>query len=71
MNRLMTRDGTADPVLRDQILGANGDRQTSIFPCSADDEQDYWQLYPVDPHSAICNDYTYIHTRAETQNQNN
>ena len=31
------------------------------FPCSADHEQD-WQLYPVDPYSAICDDHTYIHT---------
>ena len=27
------------------------------FPCSADHEQD-WQPYPVDPYSAICDDYT-------------
>ena len=27
----------------------------------ADHEQD-WQPYPVDPHSAICDDHTYIHT---------
>ena len=32
MNRLK-RDGTAEPVSRDQILtGANEDRQISIFP---------------------------------------
>ena len=31
------------------------------FPCSADHEQ-YWQPYPVDPNSAICDAYTYIHT---------
>ena len=31
MSRL-TRDGTADPVSRDQISGANGDRELVIFP---------------------------------------
>ena len=31
------------------------------FPCSADHEQ-YWQPYPVDPYSAICDEHTYIHT---------
>ena len=30
------------------------------FSCSADHEQD-WQLYPVDPYSARCDDHTYIH----------
>ena len=49
MSRLK-RDGTAEPVLRDQIIsGANGDREILIF-CSADHEQD-WQPYPVDPYS--------------------
>ena len=29
----LTRDGTAEPVPRDQIFsGANGDRETIIFP---------------------------------------
>ena len=31
MSRL-TRDGTVEPVLRDQIAGANGDREILIFP---------------------------------------
>ena len=61
MSRL-TRDGTAEPVSRDQILRhARG--QGNIFSCSADHEQD-WQPYPVDPYSAICDDHTYIHNRA-------
>ena len=30
------------------------------FPWSADHEQD-WQLYPVDPYSAICDDHTYTY----------
>ena len=62
MSRL-TRDGTAEPVSRDQILRhARG--QGNIYfavPCSADHEQD-WQPYPVDPYSAICDDHTYILT---------
>ena len=63
MNRL-TRDGTAEPVSRDQILRHARGQGNVHFPCSADHEQD-WQLYPVDPYSAICDDHnvhTYIHT---------
>ena len=60
MSRL-TRDGTAEPVSRDQILRHARGQGNVHFPCSADHEQD-WQPYPVDPYSAICEDYTYIHT---------
>ena len=60
MNRL-TRDGTAEPASRDQIL-MHARRQGNVhFPCSADHEQD-WQPYTVDPYSAICDGHTYIHT---------
>ena len=56
----LTRDGTAEPVSRDQIL-AHVRRQGNIhFPCSADHEHD-WQPYPVDPYSAICDGHTYIY----------
>ena len=55
MSRL-ARDGTAEPVSRDQIL-----RRERL--CSADHEQD-WLPYPVDPYSAICDDHTYIQCRA-------
>ena len=58
MNRL-TRDGTAEPVSRDQILRHARGQGKCYFPCSADHEQD-WQPYPVDPYSAICDDHTYI-----------
>ena len=51
MNRL-TRDGTAEPVSRDQILRHARGQRNVHFPCSADHEQD-WQPYPVDPYSAI------------------
>ena len=61
MSRL-TRNGTAEPVSRDQILRREGGQGNMYFlPCSADHEED-WQPYPVDPSLAICNDHTYIHT---------
>ena len=49
MSRLM-RDGTTEPVPRDQILRRERGQGNIIFPCSADHEQD-WQPYPVDPDS--------------------
>ena len=57
MSRL-TRDGTAEPVSRDQILRHARGQGNIHFPCSADHEQD-WQPYPVDPYSAICYDHAY------------
>ena len=57
----LTRDGTAGPVSRDQILRHARGRGNINFPCAADHEQD-WQPYPVDPYSAICDGHTYIHT---------
>ena len=56
MSRL-TRDGTAEPVSRDQILRHARGQGNIHVPCSADHEQD-WQPYPVDPYSAICDDHT-------------
>ena len=61
----LTRDGTAEPVSRDQILRHPRGQGNVHFPCSADHEQD-WQPYPVDPHSAICDDHTYIHRYIHT-----
>ena len=49
MSRL-TRDGTAEPVSRDQILRHVRGQGNIHFSCSADHEQD-WQPYPVDPYS--------------------
>ena len=60
MSRL-TRDGTAEPVSRDQILRHARGQGNIIFPGSADHEQD-WQPYPVDQYSAIRDDHTYIYT---------
>ena len=51
MSRL-ARDGTAEPVSRDQILRHARGQGNIHFP-----EQD-WQPYPVGPYSAICDVYT-------------
>ena len=60
MSRL-TRDGTAEPVSRDQILGRERGQGNVNFPCSADHEQD-WQPYPVDPFLLyVMTIHTYIH----------
>ena len=59
MSRL-TRDGTAEPISRDQILRhARGQGNINFPCCSADHEQD-WQPYPVDPYFAKCDGHTYI-----------
>ena len=51
MTRL-TRDWTAEPVSRDQILRRERGQENIDFPCSADHEQD-WQPYLVDIYSAV------------------
>ena len=58
MGRL-TRDGTAEPVSRDQTLGRERGQENINFPCSVDHEQD-WQPYPVDPYSCCMYDHTYM-----------
>ena len=59
----LTRDGTAEPVSRDQILRHERGQGNIHFPCSADHVQD-WQPYQVDPYSCyMCADryiITYI-----------
>ena len=67
MSRL-TRDGTAEPVSRDQILRHARVQGNINFPCSADHETFVEKKhlvkkplnYPVDPYSAICDDHTYV-----------
>ena len=49
MSRL-ARDGTAEPVSRDQILRRERGQGNIYFPCSADHEQD-WQPDLVDLYS--------------------
>ena len=52
MSRL-TRVGTAEPVSRDQILRHARRKGNINFPCSADQEEQDWQPYSVDPYSAM------------------
>ena len=56
MSRL-TRDGTAEPVSRGQILRRERGQGNIYFPCSVDHELD-WQPYPIDPYSATYDDHT-------------
>ena len=49
MSRL-ARDGTAEPVSRDQILRRERGQGNIPFSCSADHVLD-WQPYLVDPYS--------------------
>ena len=64
MSRL-TWNGTAEPVARDQILRRERGQGNVHFCCSADHEQN-WQHYPVDSHSAICDDHIYLQQSSET-----
>ena len=56
----LTRDGTAEPISRDQILRHVRGQRNIHFPYLADHEQD-WQPYPVDL-LYVMTIYTYIHT---------
>ena len=56
MSRL-TREGTAEHVSRDQILGRERGQGKHRYSCSADHEQD-WPPYPVDPYSPETAYYT-------------
>ena len=58
------RDGTAEPVSRDQILRRECGQGIIHFSCSADHEQG-WQPYPVDPYFCYMCDHTYIHVLKE------
>ena len=56
MSRL-TPDGTAEPVSRDQILRANGDRELFIFPVQLTTSTiDDFRL----TYSVICDDHTFL-----------
>ena len=61
MSRL-ARDGTAEPISRKQIIGRERGQVNIHSPCLADHEQ-YWQPYPVDPYSAMCDDQTVEKTK--------
>ena len=56
MSRL-TREGTAEPVSRHQILRRERGQGIINFSCSADHEQD-WHPYPDDPYHCYMCDYT-------------
>ena len=43
----LTRDGTAEPVLQDQILRRKRGQRKNHFPCSAADHEQDWQPCPV------------------------
>ena len=58
MSRL-TRDGTAEPVSRDQILRRERGQGNIHFSCSADHVQD-WQSYTVDPYSCYVCGHTLL-----------
>ena len=45
----LTRDGTADPVSRDQIIMHERRQGKKHFPCQADHEH-VWHPFPVDPY---------------------
>ena len=53
----LTRDGTAEPVSRDQILRREQGQENIHFSCSANHKQD-WQPYPADPYSAVMTMHT-------------
>ena len=55
----LTRDGTGEPVSRDQILRRERGQENINFPCLADHVQD-WQPYPVDPYSCYMCDHTCL-----------
>ena len=61
----MTWDETAEPISRDQIPGANGDREIFIFPVQLTTSRT-GNLYMVDPYSAsssFSGDHTHTHNR--------
>ena len=62
----LTRDGTAQPVSRDQILRRERGHGNTHFLCSADHAQD-WQPHPVDSYSCYMYGHTYIHIYTNNQ----
>ena len=54
---MLTRDGTAEIVSRDQILRRERGQGKVDFPCSADHAQD-GQPYTVDPYTCYMCDHT-------------
>ena len=50
--------GLPNPSRETKFSGANGDREISNFPCSADHEQDR-QPNPIDLSLAVCDNHTH------------
>ena len=66
------RDGTAEPVSRDQISGANGDRENCIFPLQLTTSMRIGNLTQLIHTFAISDDHTLhdtylIHTQPARQ----
>ena len=51
--RRLTRDGTAEPVSRDQIIRRERGQGKFHFPCLADHEQDCFKMTGVGTHTMI------------------
>ena len=74
----LTRDGTAEPVSRDQILRRERGQRIIHFPCSAADHEQDWQPCPVvraihtnivlNTHTAVVK-HIYIYTYYTTVNR--
>ena len=56
----MTRDGTVEPISRNQIPMRERGQGNINFLCPADHEQE-WQPYPVDPYSYYMYDHTCMY----------
>ena len=67
----LTRDGTAEPGSRDQILRRERGQRIIHFPCSAADHEQDWQPCPVamaihtnialHTHTAVVTIYIYMY----------
>ena len=56
----LTRDGTAEPVSRDEIFGREREQGKKHSSCAADHEQ-VWQPYPIHPYFTESVDHICIH----------
>ena len=61
----LTRDGTAEPVLRDQILRRERGQRNIHFPCSAADHEQDWQPCPA-VRAILTNIVLHTHTAVVT-----
>ena len=64
----LTRDGTAEPVSRDEILRREGGQRIIHFPCSAADHEQDWQLCPV-VRAIHTNTVLHTHTAVVTHKE--